>query len=57
MEKNNFGFSGLAENKEISPFNSIQGKQDFVSLKPKSLKSFFGAKSFETSWGFIESLA
>ena len=49
MEKNNFGFSGLAENDKFS--------RDYVSLKPKSLKSFFGTKSFETSWGFIESLA
>jgi len=43
----NFGFRGLSQEDKIS--------RDF--LKPRKIKEVFGTKSFETSWGFIETLA
>jgi hypothetical protein len=47
MKKNNFGFDVLV--------NSNKKKESV--LKPIKLKIFFGEKSFETSWQFIETLA
>ncbi len=50
----NFGFRGLSKKREIS--TALRGTaRDF--LKPRKIKEVFGTKSFETSWGFIETLA
>ena len=51
----NFGFRGLSQEDKISPFGIAQGERDF--LKPRKIKEVFGTKSFETSWGSIETLA
>lgn len=49
MEKIDFGFKGLNSDNKIS--------RDSTSFQAKSLQNFFGQKSFETSWQFIETLA